>query len=480
MSSFDQSRSSYSIPSGFATHTPWNASDGWTSSPPAPPPHAPQPSPGFNLPSQPLGAGSSRLDYSFIDSPDTAPAGVRSNGIGGAGAAHQGLGADEDADEAWQLPRQNRVSVVMNAALEGFVLWQHNVWTILLTDKGTSVERRYSDFVWLLDSLTRRYPFRLLPALPPKRLHVSGHYVATDELFLERRRRGLERALTALVHHPVIRHDGLLNVFLHEQGDLALWRKHNPITLSEESTTRILTSLEESSLPADLDARLSSLRSRIPALVEAWTRITSTADRLAHRRLNQGAEYGKLREALAGALEVERDGWRMKEVEQVEREVEATAKVVSQVGETEQASARRALDTVVEELKRHREIYTSLRDLFARQAALGIDNVDVLKKRVDRGLSKLQALQAAPQRPANFAQQVESTANAVEADQKEIERLLRRRTFVRWCVWEEVRWAMRSTSLLSLTLKDYASSETTFSRQLVEQWSALGDALGVA
>lgn len=32
------------------------------------------------------------------------------------------------------------------------------------------VVRRYSDFDWLLDSLQKKYPFRLLPVLPPKRL----------------------------------------------------------------------------------------------------------------------------------------------------------------------------------------------------------------------------------------------------------------------------------------------------------------------
>jgi hypothetical protein len=32
------------------------------------------------------------------------------------------------------------------------------------------VTRRYSEFVYLWDVLLRRYPFRLFPALPPKRI----------------------------------------------------------------------------------------------------------------------------------------------------------------------------------------------------------------------------------------------------------------------------------------------------------------------
>lgn len=45
--------------------------------------------------------------------------------------------------------------------------------TTTTTSSGNTrfkVIRRYSDFDWLLESLQRKYPFRLLPILPPKRL----------------------------------------------------------------------------------------------------------------------------------------------------------------------------------------------------------------------------------------------------------------------------------------------------------------------
>ena len=36
--------------------------------------------------------------------------------------------------------------------------------------RGAPVSRRYSEFTFLWDCLVRRYPFRLLPQLPPKRI----------------------------------------------------------------------------------------------------------------------------------------------------------------------------------------------------------------------------------------------------------------------------------------------------------------------
>lgn len=50
----------------------------------------------------------------------------------------------------------------------------------------------------------------------------------------------------------------------------------------------------------------------------------------------------------------------------------------------------------------HREIYTSLRDLFARQAALGGDNVDKLQKRVETNLNKVRAL-SSPLPPSSLS-----------------------------------------------------------------------------
>lgn len=55
---------------------------------------------------------------------------------------------------------------------EGVFMFQHRNYEVKSTRRGSTVVRRYSDFVWLLDCLQKRFPFRQLPLLPPKR--VSG------------------------------------------------------------------------------------------------------------------------------------------------------------------------------------------------------------------------------------------------------------------------------------------------------------------
>jgi sorting nexin-8 len=69
------------------------------------------------------------------------------------------------------------VTVTMLPEKEGMFMFQHRNYEVKSTRRGTSVVRRYSDFVWLLDCLHKRYPFRRLPLLPPKRVAGMLDYV---------------------------------------------------------------------------------------------------------------------------------------------------------------------------------------------------------------------------------------------------------------------------------------------------------------
>ncbi|KDE02993.1 hypothetical protein MVLG_06493 [Microbotryum lychnidis-dioicae p1A1 Lamole] len=368
----------------------------------------------------------------------------------------------------WALGKQQKVEVRMRDELQGLV-FKHTIWFIA-TERGVIVERRYSDFVWLHDCLVRRYPFRLLPVLPPKQVHIPG-YIAIDELFLERRRRGLERFLVALLNHPTLKHDHLVRIFHNEQSELSAWRKSNPISLEEESTSRILTSEEEMSVPSDLEERLTNLRARIIPLVEHWTRVTTTIDRIAHRRQNQAAEYERMTEALSGAVECERTGWRPVECENVEADVDKVARGLRAVAGRMRQGADEQLETTVEELKRHRELYVNMKELFTRYVHLSADTVDKLKRRVETNMKKLEVLRdaATPLAPAEF----DKLSHSISTDQRSIELLLRRRSFVRWCMWQEVLWMFRSTSLLSTATRVWVTHEVARAEHLRIRWEEL-------
>lgn len=150
----------------------------------------------------------SQLGYTITEDEDTAAGFGNPDSRGGLG-----FGA-----EGWSLGEQESVHITQRDELGGGFLLKYTVWVITTPKTGTSIERRYSDFVWLLDCFIRRYPFRLLPGLPPKRVAIGGRYLATDDLFLERRRRGLTRFLNYALNHPTLKRDGLLKTFLTERS----------------------------------------------------------------------------------------------------------------------------------------------------------------------------------------------------------------------------------------------------------------------
>lgn len=68
------------------------------------------------------------------------------------------------------------ITVTMLPEKEGMFMFQHRNYEVKSIRRGATVVRRYSDFVWLLDCLHKRYPFRQLPLLPPKRVQGKSSF----------------------------------------------------------------------------------------------------------------------------------------------------------------------------------------------------------------------------------------------------------------------------------------------------------------
>lgn len=110
----------------------------------------------------------------FRNSEDTT---VGDGGYGGSG------GGDGPAPEPIRSFGGGRVTtsgpeetvvITLLPEKEGMFMFQHHNYQVASARRGSKVVRRYSDFVWLLDCLHKRFPFRVLPLLPPKR--VGGTY----------------------------------------------------------------------------------------------------------------------------------------------------------------------------------------------------------------------------------------------------------------------------------------------------------------
>jgi len=86
-----------------------------------------------------------------------------------------------------------------------------------LFQKSTfSVLRRYSDFLWLYETLSTNNPGVVVPPVPEK--NPFGRF---DDNFVRQRRSALEKCIQKIANHPVLGKDADLKLFL-ESDSFAL------------------------------------------------------------------------------------------------------------------------------------------------------------------------------------------------------------------------------------------------------------------
>ncbi|KAF8916300.1 hypothetical protein CPB85DRAFT_354578 [Mucidula mucida] len=363
--------------------------------------------------------------------------------------------------EWWK--RQDSVSVTI-LGQQGFILNRYTVYQVK-SELGSPVTRRYSEFVFLWDVLTRRYPFRLFPALPPKR-------IGPDDYFLEQRRRGLTRCLNYIRNHPIIKDDAVLAVFLTESS-FEEWRKHTAISLDEESASKHIDKVEEMAIPSDLEDKIATVRGRVNPLIDQWQRICILAERIIKRREAAAGDLARLTNTIRAVVEVNEHCWRGDECELsngVRMGLEQVAAHCQRHTET-----RVLFDTTLEALKAQRDLYVAVRDLLIRYDRLSIDQVERLKKRVESTSLKLEGVRA--QQKDGWQDEVERLSALYEKDQATILAQLSRRVFIRACMWHELRTVLhnRENTLVTVLVQTFTREEQEFAESIFNNWVSLSE-----
>lgn len=91
-----------------------------------------------------------------------------------------------------------------------------------------SVLRRYSDFLWVYETLSANNPGVVVPPVPEK--NTFGRF---DDQFVQQRRLALERCIQKIANHPVLQKDPDLKLFL-ESDTFALDIKHRKAEIAHE------------------------------------------------------------------------------------------------------------------------------------------------------------------------------------------------------------------------------------------------------
>ncbi|KAG0317639.1 Sorting nexin mvp1 [Dissophora globulifera] len=366
---------------------------------------------------------------------------------------------------------------------EGVFLFKHTNYIVESKNRQTTVIRRFSDFWWMLEVLAKRFPFRVLPNLPPKRLGVA------DEVFLERRLRGLTRFMNALVRHPVLRNDPLVVSFLTEPVELALWRKNVVISTEDEFTTRLpIGEALAKQVPQTLDIELESVKRRLPASIEYYRSMVQVLGRVQKRTEASAADYTRFSLALNALADCERkchidDCYNCGQLSQ------GYSKISMHINQTSHMLEEQAKNThrvMVESLKRHRDLLVSMQELMQRRDQSREGSVaEMLKKRIASNEAKLKTLKASAATAAanaanagsgdgsQYDEKIEKVSNNIISDQVELEVQNQRAVLVQHTLWMEITYYHKSHAQIASMYQAFVNGQMKTSQSLYDNWKSL-------
>ncbi|KAF2723619.1 hypothetical protein K431DRAFT_263972 [Polychaeton citri CBS 116435] len=411
-----------------------------------------------------------------------------SEGFAGSAVPGEGFGGDDDNNPS--VPRPPRpvrnvtskgqdevITVQLLEEKEGMFMFQHRNYEVSSVRRNSKVIRRYSDFVWLLDCLHKRYPFRQLPLLPPKRMSINGNHIAADSGFMEKRRRGLARFANALVRHPVLREEQLVVMFLTVPTELAVWRKQATISVQEEFVGKGLPPGLEDSLPANLQETFDTCRSGVRRSAELYINLCNLVERLCKRKEAIAGEYGRFSLNLSSLTEVSNDTYTIdtNDVPLLNEGINATAKHLGTSQSLLEDEGRAWDQGLLEDCKTLRDAMVSMREMFDRRDRFARDNIPQLEKRIAGNEQKLQTIRA----KGDLAKpgEAEKVENAITSDKQSIVNQHARGVFIKECIRDELHHFQSTIGRVSRLHQDWAQERVKYVELQADNFRALVDAL---
>ncbi|CEJ58089.1 Putative Sorting nexin mvp1 [Penicillium brasilianum] len=371
------------------------------------------------------------------------------------------------------------VTITLLPEKEGMFMFQHRNYEVKSARRGSTVVRRYSDFVWLLDCLQKRFPFRQLPLLPPKRVSVNGTHLSADSnSFLEKRRRGLIRFTNSLVRHPILGQEQLVVMFLTVPTELSVWRKQATVSVQDEFEGRTLPPDLEDSLPADLNDTFETVRSGVKRSAEIYINLCTLLERLSKRNDGLAADHLRFSLALQSLTEVTKDTYAVdtNDIPGLNTGITATARHLSTSQSLLEDEARAWTDGVLEDLKAQRDCLVSVREMFDRRDRLARNNIPQLERRIETNERKLQDLRARPSGTVKPGE-AEKVEDSIFKDKESIVQQHARGVFIKECIRDELTHFQQSQYHISRLHQDWSQERVKYSELQADNWRRLSDEL---
>ncbi|CAG8635798.1 12179_t:CDS:10, partial [Dentiscutata heterogama] len=169
-----------------------------------------------------------------------------------------------------------------------------------------SVRRRFQDFVWLHNSLSRDFAACVVPPLPDRHRmeYITGDRFGPE--FVEKRRASLQRFLARLSRHPTLQKSEYFRLFLESREwnrESALYRQKKPGDgVFENLGDALLNAFSKLKKP---DEKFVEIKESVDKLEENLQTIDRLYQRIIKRQTDLEADYRDFGSSIAGLGQLE-------------------------------------------------------------------------------------------------------------------------------------------------------------------------------
>ncbi|XP_060883108.1 sorting nexin-8a isoform X1 [Labrus mixtus] len=342
-----------------------------------------------------------------------------------------------------------------------------------------SVYRRYSDFDVFHEVLLQRFAYRVVPALPPKRMLKGVLTSVSEREFIEGRRRALHRFLNLVARHPFFSEDELVKTFLTFSGsDVQTKLRDTYKKTGDEFMTNRIATLAKEYLPSDIQAQFSTSRELIRNIHNSFNKLRDRAEKMAERSKENATDllmFGRELSTLGSdssslpALASSQSTWGT-----LRQSLKSLSVEFAVLSDKAAQQGRREEDDVVEKLNVFLDLLQSYRDLCERhEKGVLHEHQRALHK---YGMMKRQMMSASVQ-PKEQAS-VEQLESRIVQQENAIQTMELRNYFSLFCLHQETQLIFIYLPITSHILGAFVNSQVQGHREMGEVWNDLQPKLG--
>ncbi|EDO18855.1 hypothetical protein Kpol_1023p24 [Vanderwaltozyma polyspora DSM 70294] len=335
------------------------------------------------------------------------------------------------------------------------------------------VIRRYSDFIWLRKVLLKKYPLRLIPDLPPKKL--GSQY--SSRSFLLARRQGLIRFINLVMKHPVLKNDDLVLTFLTVPAELSSWRNQASYDTSEEFADKRISETFKQMWDPRLLEKWNKINASLDKSMIIWNNMRILVERYESRMLHIAQERDVFKACIetysqhTNVLYPEEHSASVIELNDhlkvVEKHLENTTELINNEAEELHSSLVPKFVTYIEVLK-------ALQKLFERYRILSRNTVHQLERRVELNEERLEAMKG---KPDISGAEYDKIVNIVQQDKRSINQQINRSWLIKECVLEEFTFFQKTQFLAIDTLQTWTAMHSKYYGFQLNEWERLAVSL---